>query len=501
MSKKIMTFCSIIFYLQISFILSSSDIKLTYDDFGRPYSSVCLGTKSLCLSLRLDTDYVDTLVHDSSSKKDIKNKYDSSISKKSSKIKENVDIKYNSKSLKADLIKDTIELDSLDIKKAFFYSIKEGDCEDLDKIEGILGLGYATKADQEKNSFMTQLYVNGYLDSKIWTIDLSDKSKGYIIPDKKVGGKDIGTDLELINNEEGHWFIKIKSILLGTDIKKDSNLEFGNDSQMKISTSEIKSSINLDILKKIGDSYFKKLIDSSECKFETKGKYCTYTCKNNNYDDIKAISLIFNDFGILIPKENILVKDSKNNNYEFILSNYDGEKNNVLGIDLLKGKKLVFNCEKMIFGLYGENMFDTTKVEEIKPKEEKEEESIIPKDKDDDDEKDEDDDKKKNNNNDKEKDEDDDKKEEKEKENNQKQNQNQNQNTNTQEKSTNENVEVKSGSKKFRNTIIIILIILSFVCCIYYKRYRKRKAKIKYPFAYRSYNDLNVNGIQMVSDQ
>jgi hypothetical protein len=134
-------------------------------------------------------------------------------------------------------------LDSLDIKKAFFYSIKEGDCEDLDKIDGILGLGYATKADQEKNSFMTQLYVNGYLDSKIWTIDLSDKSKGYIIPDKKVGGKDIGTDIELINNEEGHWFIKIKSILLGTDIKKDSNLEFGNDSQMKIMEFCICSSI------------------------------------------------------------------------------------------------------------------------------------------------------------------------------------------------------------------------------------------------------------------
>ena len=497
-----MTIFSIIFYFQISFIFSSSEIKLTYDDFGRPYSSVCLGTKSLCLSLRLDTDYVDTLVHDSTSKKDIKNKYDSTISKKSSKIKENVDIKYNSKSLKADLIKDTIELDSLDIKKAFFYSIKEGDCEDLDKIDGILGLGYATKADQEKNSFMTQLYVNGYLDSKIWTIDLSDKSKGYIIPDKKVGGKDIGTDLELINNEEGHWFIKIKSILLGTDIKKDSNLEFGNDSQMKISTSEIKSSINLDILKKIGDGYFKKLIDSSECKFETKGKYSTYTCKNNNYDDIKAISLIFNDFGILIPKEKILVKDSKNNNYDFILANYDGEKNNVLGIDLLKGKKLVFNCEKMIFGLYGENMFDTTKTEEIKPKEGKEEESIIPKDKDDDDEKDEDDDKKKDNDNDN------DKKEEKEKEkekgnNNNNQNQNnQNQNTNNnQEKTTNENVVVKSGSKKFRNTVIIILIIFSFICCIYYKRYRKRKAKIKYPFAYRSYNDLNVNGIQMVSDQ
>jgi len=500
MSKKILTICSIIFYLQISFILSSSDIKLTYDDFGRPYSSVCLGTKSLCLSLRLDTDYVDTLVHDSTSKKDIKNKYDSSISKKSSKIKENVDIKYNSKTLKADLIKDTIELDSLDIKKAFFYSIKEGDCEDLDKIEGILGLGYATKADQEKNSFMTQLYVNGYLDSKIWTIDLSDKSKGYIIPDKKIGGKDIGTDLELINNEEGHWLIKIKSILLGNDIKKDTNLEFGNDSQMKISTSEIKSSINLDILKKIGDGYFKKLIDSSECKFETIGKYSTYTCKSNNYDDIKPISLIFNDFGILIPKEKILVKDSKNSNYEFILSNYDGEKNNVLGIDLLKGKKLVFNCEKMIFGLYGENMFDTTKVEEIKPKDDKEEESIIPKDKDDDDDekekekdKDKDDDKKKDNDNDN------DKKEEKDNNKNN-QSQNQNQNINTQPKSTNENVEVKSGSKKFRNTVIIILIIFSFVCCFYYKRYRKRKAKIKYPFAYRSYNDLN-NGIQMVSDQ
>ena len=42
----------------------------------------------------------------------------------------------------------------------------------------------------------------------------------------------------------------------------------------------------------------------------------------------------------------------------------------------------MFDCEQMQFGLYGENMFDTTKVtEEEKPKDD---DPIIPKDKDDD---------------------------------------------------------------------------------------------------------------------
>ena len=448
-SKKIY-FC-LLFLLQINNILSDSQIKLKYDDFGRTISSVCLGTKNLCLSLRIDTDYIDTLVHSSTSKKNVKNKYDSSLSKKSSTIKNDVEINYNSNSLKADLIKDNIVIDSLEIKKGLFYSIKEGDSEDLDKIEGILGMGYPSTTEQEKNSVMIQLFVNGFLDSKIWTIDLSDKKNGNIFPDKKIDSKSIGTDIDLINNEEGHWLIKIKSILLGKNIKNDINIEFENDSQIKISTSEIKSSINLDILKKIGDSYFKQLIDNSECKFETKGKYSTYICKNNNYDGLKSISLIFNDYGINIPKKNILIKNDKE--YEFILANYDGEKNNVLGIDLLKGKKLVFDCENNKLGLYGDNIFDTTK--KIDEENNKEDESIIPKDEDDE---------------------------------TNKQNDNNGQEIKT---------EVKSSTKK----VMIIIIVLFVVCFIFviYRRYKKRKSKMKFPF--KSYKESNYKAIQLVSDQ
>ena len=442
-SKKIFF---LFLYLQINFILSDSQIKLKYDDNGRPISSVCLGSKNLCLSLRLDTDYIDTLVHSSASNKNIKNKYDASLSKKSSTIKNDVEINYNSNKLKADLIKDSIEIDSLEIKKGQFYSIKEGDSEDLDKIEGILGIGYPSNTEQEKNSIMIQLFVNGFLDSKIWTVDLSDKKNGYIYPDKKIDSKNIGTDLDLINNEEGHWLIKIKSILLGKNI----NIEFDNDSQIKISTSEIKSSINLEILKKIGDTYFKKLLDNSECKFDTKGKYSTYICKNNNYDDLKSISLIFNDYGINIPKSNILVKNDKE--YEFILSNYDGEENNVLGIDILKGKKIVFDCEKMKLGLYGDNIFDTTKkVDEEKSNEE--DETIIPKE-------------------DSEKDENNENKE-----------------------------EIKTESKSSIKKYIIFIIVIFAVCFLFvlYRRYQKRKAKMKFPF--KTYKESNYKAIQLVSDQ
>ena len=62
-----------------------------------------------------------------------------------------------------------------------------------------MGLGYPSTVNQEKNSIMTQLYVNGYLDSKVWTLDLSDKKNGYIKADNKIDSKNIGTDLDLIN--------------------------------------------------------------------------------------------------------------------------------------------------------------------------------------------------------------------------------------------------------------------------------------------------------------
>ena len=274
-------------FFQIFLIISSEEIKLTYDDTGYPFTSVCFGSNNLCLSLKLDTDYIESLVHSSSSKSSVKNKYDSSVSKKSETMKENVEIKYNSKTLKGDLIKDVIQINSMEIKKGFFYSIKESENDILDKIEGILGLGYPNTASQEKNSLMMQLYVNGHLDSKIWTIDFNEKN-GKILLEKKIENNAEGFELDLTNNEEGHWILPVKSVLLGKNRKKDENIEFDKDTKIKISTNEIKTSIDLNLLKKIGEKIFKNLVDKSECKFEEKDKkYSTYFCKNNNYDDIK----------------------------------------------------------------------------------------------------------------------------------------------------------------------------------------------------------------------
>lgn len=95
-----------------------------------------------------------------------------------------------------------------------------------------------------------QLYVNGHLDSKIWTIDFSEKN-AQIILEKKVDSNKEGIELDLQNNDQGQWLIPIKSILLGKNKKKDDNIDFDKDTKIKISTSEVKSSIDLNILKKL----------------------------------------------------------------------------------------------------------------------------------------------------------------------------------------------------------------------------------------------------------
>ena len=506
-------FLFILLSLQISLIITDNEIKLTYNDDGLPYTSVCFGSKTLCLSLKLDTDNIDTLVHSSTRKNDIKNKYDQSASKKSEIMKENVEIKYNTKTLKADLIKDAIEINSMEIKKGFFYSIKEGECESIDKIEGIFGLGYPNTASQEKNSLMIQLYVNGHLDSKIWTIDFSEKN-GQIFLQKKIEEKAEGIELDLQNNDEGHWIIPIKSILLGKNKKKDENIDFDKDTKIKISTSENKSSIDLNLLKKIGEKYFKKLVEKSECKLEEKDKkYTTYICKNNNYEDINSISMIFGDFGMNIPKENVLIQNS-NKEYEFILANYNGEKNNVLGMDILKNKKIVFDVENMKLGIYGENIFNVEK-------ESKDEAPIIPK---------EDIEKEKEKEKERQRQQELEKEKEKEKQRQQElerekekekqrqqeiekekqrqqeqnnQNNNNNQNTkNSDSKQEEPQPEKKSGGSVLKKILIVIVVILVlFILWNLYKRYLRRRAKMKFPFKSYSDSNTNVNGIQLISDQ
>ena len=360
---------------------------------------------------------------------------------------------------------------------------------------------------------MIQLYVNGHLDSKIWTIDFSEKN-GQIFLQKKIEEKAEGIELDLQNNDEGHWIIPIKSILLGKNKKKDENIDFDKDTKIKISTSENKSSIDLNLLKKIGEKYFKKLVEKSECKLEEKDKkYTTYICKNNNYEDINSISMIFGDFGMNIPKENVLIQNS-NKEYEFILANYNGEKNNVLGMDILKNKKIVFDVENMKLGIYGENIFNVEKESKdeapIIPKEdiEKEKEKEKERQRQQELEKEKEKEKQRQQELEREKEKEKQRQQELEKEKQRQQeqnnqNNNNNQNTkNSDSKQEEPQPEKKSGGSVLKKILIVIVVILVlFILWNLYKRYLRRRAKMKFPFKSYSDSNTNVNGIQLISDQ
>ena len=50
---------------------------------------------------------------------------------------------------------------------------------------------------------------------------------------KKIEEKAEGIELDLQNNDESHWIIPIKSILLGKNKKKDENIDFDKDTKIK----------------------------------------------------------------------------------------------------------------------------------------------------------------------------------------------------------------------------------------------------------------------------
>ena len=255
-------------------------------------------------------------------------------------------------------------------------------------------------------------------------------------------------------------------------------------------------------------------MEKSECKLEEKDKkYTTYICKNNNYEDINSISMIFGDFGMNIPKENVLIQNS-NKEYEFILANYNGEKNNVLGMDILKNKKIVFDVENMKLGIYGENIFNVEKESKdeapIIPKEdiEKEKEKEKERQRQQELEKEKEKEKQRQQELEREKEKEKQRQQELEKEKQRQQeqnnqNNNNNQNTkNSDSKQEEPQPEKKSGGSVLKKILIVIVVILVlFILWNLYKRYLRRRAKMKFPFKSYSDSNTNVNGIQLISDQ
>ena len=465
----------IILIIQISTSPTPAEIKIEYDDFGLPYISPCLGSKKSCFSLRLDTDYISTLVQSDKNKDSTsKNKYDRTSSENSSINKEGEELEYDSEKVTADLITDKITINSCEIQRANFYLIQKSKSEELNKIDGIFGLGFPSTTKQEKKSLMIQLFLNNFIPSRTWTLDFTDK-KSYLKGDKVVGNN-LGKDFELKQNENGHWFIDIKSILLGQSAKNDKNINFGKKSKIKIATTKNKTYIELDVLKEIKNSYFKNLIDNSECKFIEKDEYSTIFCKKGSYDELSEISIMFDDYGISIPKDKVLVKTQKDEKYEyeFILCNNDDDDNNLLGMNLLQNMQIVFDIENLKVGLYGGYMFDTTKVPDKKKEEEEKKNEEEEK-------------------NEKEEEEKNDKNEE-------------NNNKNQQNQSQNDKVEVVDVKPKstFLKTVGKVILFLGIIIAIYFlwvgvRSYRRRKYRYKNPFAAKSNQEM-LNGIQLISD-
>ena len=501
-----MNHTSKIFYIILTILITkissaSAEIKIEYDDSGLPFISPCLGSKKTCLSLRLDTDYINTLVQsDKNTDAKSKNKYDRTSSENSSVNKENEELEYDSEKVTADLITDKIAIDSYELYRANFYLIQKTKSEELNKIDGIFGLGLPTTTKQEKKSLMIQLFLNNYISSRIWTLDFTDK-KSNLKGEKNVDNS-VGKDFELKENENGHWFISIKSILLGQSIKNDKNIEFGKKSKIKIATAKNKTSIELDVLKEVKNSYFKKLIDNSDCKFIEKDDYSTIFCKKNDYEELSDISIMFDGYGISIPKDKVLVKTENDEEYEyeFILCNSDDDDNNSLGMNILNNMKIVFDIENMKVGLYGGYMVDITKKEEEEEKKKKEEEEKKKKEEEEKKKKEEEEEKKKEEEEKKKEEEEKKKKEEEEKNKENNNNNNNNQQNQQQDKAKVIDVKPKSSFlKSFGKVILFFGVLLGiYFLWVGIKSYRRRRYRNKNPFAVKS-NIENLNGIQLMS--
>ncbi len=245
-------------------------------------------------------------------------------------------------------------------------------------IEGYFGLGYPYSNQAKIYSILYNLKKYNQIDKKVFTIYFDQSNKGFLllgkttneINDKKNYGLcNIDTNF---NNNHGHWYCKIKGLLLGKSISKDQIINFSDEknNKIKFDYKQIKTFFPIIYILKLEQMYFNKLINEGNCNFGIKKEIFTFTCLGNKYNELSDLTLVINDdFGLYISKDDLFIYDEEDKEYEFIFYAKDGINEFVLGSHIMKKYTMTFNIDDNQVGMYNSK----GKIIKLNEKEEEEE--------------------------------------------------------------------------------------------------------------------------------
>ena len=264
------------------------------------------------------------------------------------------------KILKGNVVHDRIYTSDNFLFRGFFLSVISSN-HYID--EGMIGLGYRGHPFEERYSFINQLFSNGLIYHKVFTQSFKNDENGVmsfgeipkeIVNNYKKYGRCFALNKEIngVQYKNRKWECKIDGIYFG-DIYDEKFVYKLENSRASFFSFRKRALVPKDIFKFFANSYFGELIKNEFCERIFIGKYDTIRCKGNNIEGPK-INLIFGDWSMSIPINELITFNKKTNNYEFIFYNKKKFDHWSLGRPVVRLFHMVYDYQNQEIGFYSE---------------------------------------------------------------------------------------------------------------------------------------------------
>ena len=245
--------------------------------------------------------------------------------------------------------------------------------------EGIIGLGYRGSKIEEKNSFVKQLYNNGYIFHRVFTQSFTDSAQGMItfgeiptniVDDYKKYGRCAALN-KIVNGKNvknRKWECQIDGIYFGNKYK-ESEVKKLKDTRASFFSFRKKALVPMEIFTYFEQTYFENYIKEGTCQKFNDNQYDYFGCKKN-IENADKINLIYGDWVMSIPSEKLFKFKKSTELYEFMFYHKKDFESFSLGRPVVRNFHMVYDYQNQEIGFYNKDnvFYINEKSEPAKPK-------------------------------------------------------------------------------------------------------------------------------------
>lgn len=326
-----------------------------------PTTSICFGAHKKCFNVLLSLSLHYTWVVDiANPDRGVTNKFDEIQSNTCKSIDKLEILLDNGNRIKGKAFEDSMWIGGQKIEKIKFISVSNS--EEFPGIEGMLGLGYSPNKEEGYYAIRDQLFNARLIKHMAFEVDFLDNKRGSLALGYISSG--IAADymhygncpiaIPSLKKKKSYWECVLLSISLGKQYSEKEIIRF-NEGVVRFDLSTDKTLFPISYLLQLEKVYFQKSIENGDCNFGIKNNYYTYTCLDNNLPEFKEFSLVFNEWAIHIPFVHLFVYDPVDKEYEFVIYNKDGYDGFVIGTNIMRHYKMIFDEANHMVGFYNNN--------------------------------------------------------------------------------------------------------------------------------------------------